>query len=164
VQAIKAGVLEIADIFVVNKADREGADHTAMALQMMQGLAPSAVAHHRPLGAGGGGHPQPGPQPDGSWLPPIVKTVAVRGEGVSGLCDWIERHGGHLRSTGLLGRREEMRAAAELDHILRDALLAALAQRLPRNYLERLAEGVARRDIDPYSAVEQLLNAYGRQS
>ena len=82
VQAIKAGVLEIADVFAVNKADREGADHTAMALQMMQGLAPSAGAHHRPSSGGGHGHPKAGAQADGSWLPPIVKTVAMRGEGV----------------------------------------------------------------------------------
>jgi LAO/AO transport system kinase len=164
VQAIKAGVLEIADVFAVNKADREGADHTAMALQMMQGLAPSATAHHRPSGSSGQGHPQPGPQADGSWLPPIIKTVAMRGDGVTALCDWIERHAEHLRSTGQLGRREEMRATSELDHILRDALLDELTQRLPPDHLERLAEGVARREIDPYSAVDQLLAEYGRRS
>jgi LAO/AO transport system kinase len=164
VQAIKAGVLEIADIFAVNKADREGADHTAMALQMMQGLAPSAAAHHRASGGGGGGHLQPGPQADGSWLPPIVKTVATHGDGVGPLRDWIERHAGHLHSTGQLGRREELRAANELDQILRDALLAELLQRLPPDHLERVAEGVARREIDPYSAVDHLLAEYGCRS
>lgn len=162
VQAIKAGVLEIADIFAVNKADREGADHTAMALQMMQGLAPSPAAHHRP--AGGPARAQAGAQSDGSWLPPIVKTVAVRGEGVDGLCQWIERHAGYLGATGQLGRREEARAANELDHILRDALLAGLQQRLPPGHLARLASGVARREIDPYAAVDQLLAEYGHGS
>ncbi len=159
VQAIKAGVLEIADVFAVNKADREGADHTAMALQMMQGLAPSPAVHHRPAG-GGHGHPQPGAQEDGTWLPPIVKTVAMRGEGVDRLCEWIERHAEFLRATGQLGRREEARAATELDHILRDALLADLMQRMPPDYLARLAAGVARREVDPYSAVDRLLTEF----
>ena len=80
VQAIKAGVLEIADLFAVNKADREGADHTAMALQMMQGLDPDASSHHRR--GPGGKHGEPGLQSDGSWLPPVLKTVASQGEGV----------------------------------------------------------------------------------
>ena len=77
VQAIKAGVLEIADIFAVNKADREGADHAVMALQMMQGLAPAPAGHHPPVPVGRGdhgagrhtGHVEPGAQPDGAWLP-----------------------------------------------------------------------------------------------
>jgi LAO/AO transport system kinase len=161
VQAIKAGVLEIADVFAVNKADREGADHTAMALQMMQGLAPSPAAHHRSSAGSGPAHPQPGAQAGGSWLPPIVKTVAVRGEGVEVLCQWIERHAEHLRATGQLGRREEARAASELDHILRDALLTDLTHRLPPGHLARVAAGVARRELDPYSAVDQLLLDYG---
>jgi LAO/AO transport system kinase len=156
VQAIKAGVLEIADVFAVNKADRDGADHTVMALQMMQGLAPSATTHHR-SSAGGHSHAQAGTQPDGSWLPPIVRTVAIRGEGVEAMCEWIEQHARHLAATGQLSRREEARAAAELDQILRDALLAQLIQRLPPGHLDRLAQGIARREVDPYSAVERLL-------
>jgi LAO/AO transport system kinase len=163
VQAIKAGVLEIADIFAVNKADREGADHTAMALQMMQGLASSPSAHHRPSG-GGHVHQQPGVQADGGWLPPIVKTVAVRSEGVEALCKWIEKHGEYLRATGQLSRREEARAASELNHILRDALLQELMQRLPPDHLAQLAAEVSRRDTDPYSAVDQLLAEYGCRS
>lgn len=156
---IKAGVLEIADVFAVNKADREGADHTVMALQMMQGLAPSPQSHHRPSSAPG--HAHPGAQPDGSWLPPIVKTVAMRGEGVDGLAGWIEQHGDHLRATGQLSRREEGRAANTLDHILRDRLLAELTARLPQGHLGRVASAIARREQDPYSAVDELLAAYG---
>lgn len=159
VQAIKAGVLEIADVFAVNKADRDGADHTAMALQMMQGLAPAPAAHHR-VGGAGVTHPQPGAQIDGGWLPPIVKTVAMRGEGVDTLCRWIDLHAEHLAATGQLGRREAARAASELDHILRDALLAELVRRLPPGHLAHLADSVAQREHDPYSAVDQLLAAY----
>lgn len=64
------------------------------------------------------------------------------------------------RATGQLGRREEARAATELDHILRDALLADLMQRMPPDYLARLAASVARREVDPYSAVDRLLTEF----
>jgi len=84
VQALKAGVLEIADLFAVNKADRDGADHTVMALQMMQGLAPTQARHHGVVRSATQ-HAEAGAQPDGSWLPPITKTVALRGEGVAQL-------------------------------------------------------------------------------
>lgn len=155
VQAIKAGVLEIADLFAVNKADREGADHTVMALQMMQGLAPAPAGHHGAQQRAV--HAEPGPQPDGSWLPPITKTVAIRGEGVLTLRDWVERHARYLRDSGQFVRRETMRAATALDHILRDRLIAALLARLPDGHLNRLVEAIARREIDPYTAADQLL-------
>jgi len=158
VQAIKAGVLEIADLFAVNKADREGVDHTVMALQMMQGLAPAPVGHHGVMGgAGRSHHVEPGAQPDGGWLPPITKTVAVRGEGIETLRDWIEKHAGHLRATGGLTQREVARAATELDHILRDQLFAALLARLPSGYLDAAIAAIARREIDPYTAGAQML-------
>jgi LAO/AO transport system kinase len=159
VQALKAGVLEIADLFAVNKADREGADHTAMALQMMQGLVAGA-GHH---GAGHGRRAAaPGEQADGSWLPPITKTVAVHGEGVEALAGWIERHGAYLRASGRWAQREQGRAAAALDQILRDELMALLLARLPAGRLPtELVAAVAARALDPYAAAEQLLAAPG---
>ncbi|MGQ9492086.1 MAG: methylmalonyl Co-A mutase-associated GTPase MeaB [Anaerolineae bacterium] len=155
VQAIKAGVLEIADLFAVNKADQEGADHTVMALQMMQGLAPAPAGHHgaQPRAV----HAEPGPQPDGSWLPPITKTVAIREEGILTLRDWVERHAHYLRDSRQFARRETMRAATALDHILRDRLMAALLARLPDGHLNHLVEAIVRREIDPYTAADQLL-------
>jgi LAO/AO transport system kinase len=157
VQAIKAGVLEIADVFAVNKADREGADHTMMALQMMQGLAPQSPAHHRAAGRAAHPHAAPGRQEDGGWLPPIVKTVAPRGEGVEVLAGWIEQHATYLAETGQRTRREVVRAATELDHILRDRLLAELVARLPDGHLNSMAQMVAERRVDPYTAAEQIL-------
>jgi LAO/AO transport system kinase len=183
VQAIKAGVLEIADLFAVNKADRDGADHTVMALQMMQGLAPPLGGHGDAATERRGEtekavtmspqhhvtasiHPratlQPGVQPDGSWLPPITKTVAVRHEGVDVLCDWIERHAGYLRETGHLSRREVIRATAALNAILADRLMAALLASQPVDssgaaLVPRLAAAIARREIDPYTAADQVL-------
>ncbi len=156
VQAIKAGVLEIADIFAVNKADREGADRTVMALQMMQGLAPAPAGHHGPQ-TGPHGHARPGPQEDGSWLPPIVKTVATSGQGVEALRDWVERHALYLRDSGQLARREQARAAAALEHILRDRLLADLLARQPADRLPGLVTAIAVRTLDPYAAADVLL-------
>ena len=155
VQAIKAGVLEIADVFAVNKADREGADHAVMALQMMQGLAPAPAGHH---GTGRHtGHAEPGAQLDGTWLPPITKTVALRGEGIEALRDWVEAHAVYLDETGQRGHREAVRAAAVLDHILRARLIAALLERLPAGRLDLAIDAIIRREIDPYTAADQLL-------
>lgn len=176
VQAIKAGILEIADLFAVNKADREGADHAVLALQMMQGLAPLAAGHHGTRGSGPGSipsgpgtrpergpgrapghHLEPGPQADGAWLPPIVKTVAMRGEGVAALCDWVEVHAAYLAETGQRAHREAGRAAGMLEHVLRDALMTALLARLPAGQLDEVIDAIARRALDPYTAAEQLL-------
>jgi LAO/AO transport system kinase len=159
VQAIKAGVLEIADLFAVNKADREGADRTVLALQMMQGLAPAPAGHHGTAG-GHSHHPSPGPQPAGGWLPPIVKTVATRGEGIDTLHTWIESHAAYLRETGGLAQRETGRAAAALDHVLRERLFAALLARVPANEFSSMVAAVASRRMDPYAAAEQLLQRH----
>ncbi|OQA47298.1 MAG: putative GTPase [Chloroflexi bacterium ADurb.Bin325] len=153
VQAIKAGVLEIADVFAVNKADRADADRTVMALQMMQGLA--SAGHHGPQP--GPGPAQPGPQADGAWLPPIVKTIATEGRGVEALRDWVEQHARYLRDSGQLARREQARAAAALDHILRDRLLADLLARQPAERLPALVAAIAGRALDPYAAADALL-------
>lgn len=156
VQAIKAGVLEIADIFAVNKADREGADRTAMALQMMQGLASASAGHH---GAGAGAASGvAGPQSDGSWLPPIQKTVALRGEGVDGLHEWIERHAGYLQATGKWLQRAQARAAADLEQVLRQRLLAGLLAALPPGAFEQAVTAIVQRATDPYTAATQLLS------
>ncbi len=154
VQAIKAGVLEIADLFVVNKADREGADHTAVALRMMQGLDPNAGHHRRgPHGKRG----EPGLQSDGTWLPPVLKTVASQGEGVEELRGWVETHARMLRESGELARREAARAAATLKAIFREQLLATLLAQIPERTLLELVDGIAQRDLDPYSAAEKLM-------
>jgi LAO/AO transport system kinase len=168
VQAIKAGVLEIADLFAVNKADREGADHTVMALQMMQGLTPAQSGHHptAPPGRGGLGaarsvqHAEAGAQPAGAWLPPIVKTVAVRGDGVAQLRDWIETHAGYLAETGQRERRDSARAMSALNQILREELMATLLARVPSEHLEEVVAAVARRTIDPYNAAVQILGTF----
>lgn len=165
VQALKAGVMEIADLFAVNKADREGADRTVMALQMMLShpnpgqhvhMGPSQSADHHGAELLDG-QAKPGAQGDGAWLPPIIKTIAPRGEGVEGLREWVEAHGSYLHDTGQLARREAARAAAALDHILAERLMAALLARLPAGQLDRTIDAIARRTTDPYSAADLLL-------
>ncbi len=156
VQAIKAGILEIADIFAVNKADREGADRTVMALQMM-------------LALGGTGHQQilhhgrmlpvdlpPAPPADG-WTPPIHKTVATQNQGIAALVEAIEAHRGYLQHSGLRQTRDRLRAATELRMILRDLLLQRTLAAIPAADIAALVHAVAAREIDPYSAAQRLV-------
>lgn len=152
IQAIKAGVLEIADIFVVNKADREGADRTFMALQTMLGLGPRAVRHHgKVMQAGAPDDTQEG------WTPPIFKTVATRAEGVRDLVDAIEHHREYLQASGEMIRRETARAGHMLEHLLREALLARLVERVSRSEYEEIIRRVAARELDPYTATARLM-------
>lgn len=153
-QAIKAGVLEAADIFAVNKADRDGADQTVSALQMLQDLAPPDRGRRSP---GTGAQPTVRPQPDGVWVPPILKTVATRGEGVQNLKGEIEAHRAHLHRTGGLAAREAKRAATSLDHVLCHQLRVRMLASLPEGLLDGLVTAIARRELDPYTAAHQIL-------
>ncbi len=161
VQAIKAGVLEIADILVVNKADREGVEKTVLALQMMLGMGPSLASrqihHHGQAMAVDEKGGMPG---DGAgWQPPIVKAVALRDEGVPELLEAIEMHRAYLQESGEFQRREQERARTSLIHILQAAVLRRLTDQVPPDQLRRLVEGVASRELDPYTAAAQLLPA-----
>jgi LAO/AO transport system kinase len=158
VQAIKAGILEIADIFAVNKADHEGADHAVTALRMMLDMGSAgtqAVMHHGRLMQAAG-------DPEGAqvsvWRPPIHKTVATRREGVAALADTIQAHRTHLLQTGALARRERERASAELETIIQQVSLHRVLARTDDAYLAELIDRIVRRELDPYSASQQLLN------
>jgi LAO/AO transport system kinase len=158
VQAIKAGVLEIADILAVNKADREGADKTVTALHMVLGSGPTGprqIRHHGQLMA----IELPDPAPGEGWTPPIIKTVALRDQGIPDLVEAIEQHRGYLQASGEMERREEERGRTALIHILQAAVLRRLQEQVPAAQLQQLVADVARRQIDPYRAAEQLLPA-----
>ena len=133
VQANKAGLLEIADVFVINKADRRGADEARRDLERMLDL----------TGTSG-------------WRPPIVATVASTGEGVEGLWGAVRTHREQLTSSGDLERRRAARVADELTEIVA-ALLRERAKRAAGEHLDRLAAAVADRTIDPWTAAEELL-------
>jgi len=143
VQAIKAGVMEIGDVFAVNKSDRKGADHAVMAIKMMQGLTPAPA---RRDGSG-----------DDGWQPPVIQTVATRGDGVDELLVAIEAHAAYLHESGLFQRRERDRVSGDLEAILQAELLARHRARVPSARMQALVEQVRARELDPYTAVDQLL-------
>ena len=155
VQAIKAGVLEIADILVVNKADREGAEHTKRALQMMLDLGTNQTVQHH----GQTMHIQAASASAGAptWRPPICMTIAVRGQGIPELMQAIAAHRRHLQESGQWDTRERIRAAAELDRLLRDQLTARVWKRLGQARRQQAIEQIVARQADAHAAVDQLL-------
>jgi LAO/AO transport system kinase len=144
IQAIKAGITEIADIFVVNKADREGADSAAMTLQMILDL-----NHHSRLSSQGL-----------SWRPPICKTIALRGEGIGAVVEAIEEHAAYLRESGNLQRRERERVEGELRSILTQEMARSFFERLDEAQFDSLVDSIIRRELDPYSAAALLLEGW----
>jgi LAO/AO transport system kinase len=170
VQAIKAGILEIADVFAVNKADREGAERTAAALEMMLDLdrsvpaqrrsGPVAAMHHgRLMKVAQGESLQSNDDTSESrgWRPPVLKTIALRGDGIPELMHSVIDHRGYLETTGELARRNRVRVANELEHILRDELTSRLLRQIDQDTLTHLMAQIAAREIDPYTAARQLI-------
>ncbi len=156
IQAIKAGILEIADILVVNKADRPGADKTVQALEMMLALEsdrPRTLRHHGQVIRT---ETQPRPE-DARWAVRVLRTVAADGSGVDALVARMAEHYQWLVASGELAAREQLRAAHTIEAIVRAELTRRLLARLPTGALDELVEAVRRRDQDPYSAAQQLL-------
>jgi LAO/AO transport system kinase len=137
VQASKAGLMEIADLFVINKADRDGAKETRRDLEGMLSLS-SAVL-------------------DGGWRPPIVATVGTTGEGVDELFAEIARHRAHLEASGALVERRRARLGDELRHILTARLLERATATARGSRFRDLQDDVVARRVDPWSAVDRLL-------
>ncbi|MFJ8626690.1 methylmalonyl Co-A mutase-associated GTPase MeaB [Kitasatospora sp. NPDC093550] len=137
IQAAKAGILEIGDVFVVNKADRDGADATARELNHMLGLGEAREA--------------------GDWRPPIVKTVAARGEGVDEVVEALEKHRAWLEEHGELAVRRRRRAAEEIEAIALAELRARIGDLRGDRHLAALAERVAAGTLDPYGAADELV-------
>src|SRR5256714_8579947 len=130
IQAIKAGLMEIGDIFAVNKADRPGADRTVNDVTMMMSLA----------------------EEHGVWVPPIVKTVALRGEGISELDSALQKHFEFLGASGELDRRNRERVRIRIETLLKEKFMG----RLP-DY-EKIIDDVAGKRTDPHRAAENILN------
>lgn len=145
VQAIKAGIIEIADILIVNKSDREGAQATAAALEANLSLNDSAT-----LTASGGNAPR--------WRPPVLKTSALKGEGIEHAADAIEAHK-DFQSTGQRADRWRARVQDELIRRVERELVVRALGRLPDGKLEELVNRVAEREIDIYAATEDVLAA-----
>ncbi|OPC81090.1 methylmalonyl Co-A mutase-associated GTPase MeaB [Embleya scabrispora] len=141
IQAAKAGILEIGDLYVVNKADRDGAATTARELGHMLSLGEAR-----------------GP---GDWRPPIVKTVASRGEGVDEVVEALEKHRAWMEAGGELRLRRRRRVADEVEAIAVTALRARIGDLRGGRRLEELADRVLSGSMDPYSAADDLITSLG---
>lgn len=135
IQAIKAGILEIADILVVNKADRDGANMTAAALAMNLSLGKDM----------------------GGWRPPVLLTVALTGQGVPELADAIAKHYNFLEENGEGRRRESLRFDDELRNLIQRELLGRTRAEVTEARWDELVEQIASRKRDVYSAAELIL-------
>jgi LAO/AO transport system kinase len=165
IQAIKAGILEVADVFAVNKADLDGADRVVRELRSMLELRHAVHAapldhdaHHRMVRAKAEGRaPEPAPGPV-EWEPPIQKVIAAKDQGVDELVGQLEKHRAFLESTGQRATREKNRALAGFVALLRERLLKAGLDRLEkqRGSLDEVAGRIAAREADPYALADEL--------
>ncbi|WP_431042136.1 methylmalonyl Co-A mutase-associated GTPase MeaB [Streptomyces sp. P1-3] len=137
IQAAKAGILEIGDVYVVNKADRDGADATVRELNHMLGLGEAR-----------------GP---GDWRPPIVKTVAARAEGIDELLEALEKHRAWMEERGVLAERRHRRAAVEVETIAVTTLRERIGDLHGDRRLEALADRITGGELDPYAAADELV-------
>ncbi|MCA9982278.1 MAG: hypothetical protein KDD89_15645, partial [Anaerolineales bacterium] len=156
VQSIKAGILEIADILVVNKADRPGARQTVKSLEMMLHMGPMGGTRHH-------GRVLETPEvvaqksaDEQAWQVPVQETVAIENKGVAALVDQIRAHYDHLHHTGQWHQREVLRSQREVESLLRDRFMAQFVQTVSSAEREAVVTAVAEREIDPYTAVGQL--------
>lgn len=156
VQAIKAGLLEVADVFAVNKADRDGADSTVRDLEQMVALSrvttTAGVSHGHSAASAAAAL---GPREGGRWEPPIVRTVAVKGEGTAELLEAAERHRKEFLTTEESRARARRRIEHELYSLLQTTMLDELERRYHAAVVERVDAIEARTD-DPYSAAQAL--------
>jgi LAO/AO transport system kinase len=137
IQAIKAGIMEIGDVFVVNKADRPGADKTVTEVTMMMSL----VEEH------------------GDWVPPIVKTVASKSQGIAELDEALVKHFDYLGSSGELDRRNRDRVRIRIETHLKERFMERLiGGTIPRAEYEDLLEDVLRKRNNPHDAAEDVLS------
>jgi LAO/AO transport system kinase len=140
VQTIKAGIMEIADIFVINKSDREGAERVEREIRALQSL---ATRHDK-------------------WTPPIVKTVASDGAGTAELAESIADYEAYLKKENLLLKKNVENWQERLIEMLRDAMLEKARAQMDDGNLERYAAEIAEHKRDPYSLVEEIVSQVGR--
>ncbi|MFB9907900.1 methylmalonyl Co-A mutase-associated GTPase MeaB [Allokutzneria oryzae] len=143
IQAAKAGILEVGDVFVVNKADRDGADRTVRELKHMISLGRKEIQ-----GA--------------MWRPPVVKTVAARAEGIDLVAEAIDAHHGWMADRGVLEQRRRKRAESEIEAIALEVLRSRFGDVRGGTALEQLAKRVVAAEIDPFVAADELLASLDR--
>jgi len=141
VQTIKAGIMEIADIFVINKSDREGAERVEREIRALQSLAVRGD----------------------NWTPPIVKTVASAGVGISELAAAIGDYEAYLQKENLILQKKAQNWQNRLLEMLRDALLERAREQLGNGVVAGYAAEIAEHKRDPYELVEEILGKLGEK-
>jgi LAO/AO transport system kinase len=139
IQAAKAGILEIADLYVVNKADRDGATQTVRDLKSMLALGEKR-------------------SPD-AWKPPVLSTISARGDGIPELVEALDRHHAWLTESGELARRRHRRAVEEIETLAVTALRERIGDLREGTLLDQLADDVLAGRCDPYAAADRLVAA-----
>jgi LAO/AO transport system kinase len=160
IQTIKAGILEIADILVVNKSDKPGAENTLRGLKNMLSLAhPEAdhVLHHGETME----VDSPANQSSKGWIPPVLPTTATSGEGISDLIDKLKAHRDYLRSTGEWQIKEENRLNNQLENLLGEALRSLWENKISPDMYQNTLTQVINRKISPWKAVKELIRGAG---
>jgi LAO/AO transport system kinase len=140
VQTIKAGIMEIGDVFCVNKADRDGANRTVMEITQLLEMVM---------------------RPEDAWTPLIQQTVAADDKGIDELIDAVSKHYNHLKKSGELAVRRRKRSEAELLEILKDRLVHyVMNEDTMRGQFDAYVDEIARRDRDPHEAAARILNEW----
>ncbi len=159
IQAIKAGILEIADILIINKADRPGVENTERALRGMLDMAlPGRRVFRYQMHA-----ERPAPDPletENIWIPPIQRTIATEGIGISEAAQLITKHQAFLCQTGDWARREQARLEIELENLIEEELVNRWRARVPESRYQAVLHALLERQISPHKAVESLLNGH----
>jgi LAO/AO transport system kinase len=135
IQAIKAGIMEIGDIFVVNKADRENVNKAMIDIEAMLNMNPERE----------------------EWRPPVVKTTAITGEGITELLDKVDKHKKYLEA-GAIATRHKQRVETELVEVIKEKVAQSIIEDLKqRHELDKLVQRILAKEMDPYSAADMLL-------
>ncbi len=152
IQAIKAGILEIADILVINKADRPGVENTERALRSMLEMGFPRLNARRRGKTSNSGSPEPA-----EWTPPVLKTVATEDKGTVELAQSIQLHYQYLQRSGEWQRRQYERLQNELDVLIQATLVERWRSSLPEDLYEQVVEQLCERKISPYAAIKMLI-------
>ncbi len=146
IQAIKAGILEIADVFVVSKADKPGADQTVAELAMLLSLDPMRRMHDktRPY-----------------WRIPVLKTAAIKGQGIPQVVDAMQQHYDYLVESGMLASRAQRQVRSEVEALVLHAVANALKAKTTEDEWQQLVDDITRRERDPYSVAGELEERIG---
>jgi len=160
IQAIKAGILEVADILVVNKADRPGVENTEKALRSMLELAHPTQRVFKHHGVSMNVDvPKTTPSDKMIWFPPIHRTIATEGIGIPDVAESIAKHLAHLRQSGDWAARERARLEVELEALIQEALVSRFRAGVSQKRYDEVVESVIHRTLSPWEAVKMLLNS-----